>query len=129
MLAGDEGVERRPELRADVVALDQNLVLSVGDHDQTADFEPRREPLERRRGNDAIGAGGDHQRRRERPSRIFGIGGKKDIEGCTVADLRVEIPGRAVRDLKIEIGTLICSRVFYNNVSVLDSCATRFRFD
>jgi hypothetical protein len=30
---------------------------------------------------------------------------------------------------KIEIGPLIGRRVFYNNVSMLNSCATRFRIN
>jgi hypothetical protein len=61
--AGHEGVEGRPEILADRVALREDLVAGIGQHHEVPGPHPGGEPLRHRRAADRIGPGGDDQGR------------------------------------------------------------------
>src|SRR5258705_12765576 len=61
--ARHEGIERRPELRAVAVLLLQDFVLRAGDHEMRAGAQVIGELLDRRRRDDGVVAGGQHQDR------------------------------------------------------------------
>ena len=61
--AGHEGVERRPELPAIVILLLQDLVLGAGKNEMPAGQQILPESLDRRRRDNLVAAGRDHQDR------------------------------------------------------------------